>query len=163
MQIYLLRHGIAEDGGPNLLDADRRLTPEGIARIHLEAAGMARIGVRPDIILSSPKARAWETAAITAEKLGITEKLQRDSRLENGPGLADVQEIAHEFGHCTSIMLVGHQPYLSLLAGILAGSARVEMKKGGLVRVDCAQVQHGAGALNLLLTPAVLARLGQGE
>ncbi|MDE2125341.1 MAG: histidine phosphatase family protein [Armatimonadetes bacterium] len=161
MQIYLLRHGIAEDAGPNRLDTDRRLTQEGVARMRLEAEGMARAGIRPEIILSSPKARAWETAAITAETLEITDRLQRDSRLADGPGLQEMREIAMEFGNCDSIMLVGHQPYLSLLAGILVGSAHVEVKKGGLVRVDCAEAQHGSGVLTMLLPPGILARLGQ--
>jgi len=35
MEIYLLRHGIAEDGRPGLKDADRALTPDGREKLRL--------------------------------------------------------------------------------------------------------------------------------
>ncbi|MBV8904023.1 MAG: histidine phosphatase family protein, partial [Acidobacteriia bacterium] len=75
MELYLLRHGIAENGRPGLKDADRALTAEGkdkLKRVLVRARGA---GVEPGVILSSPYRRALETAQIAAESLGYRGKI----------------------------------------------------------------------------------------
>src|SRR5260221_14379378 len=81
MEIYLLRHGIAEDRAASGRDTDRRLTEEGRAKLHsvLERAHSA--GVTPSLILSSPLRRAIETAEIAARQLGYQGKIGRPAAL----------------------------------------------------------------------------------
>ncbi|MDP9170388.1 MAG: histidine phosphatase family protein, partial [Acidobacteriota bacterium] len=70
MEIYLLRHGAADDGRPGSPDSARELTREG-RRKTSEVLKMARnAGVAPAVILSSPYVRARQTAKIAAEDLG---------------------------------------------------------------------------------------------
>src|SRR5437899_3482698 len=69
MQIYLLRHGIAEDGKPGRPDSERALTEEGRAKLR-RVLKRARTGdVNPSLILSSPYRRAVETADVAVEIL----------------------------------------------------------------------------------------------
>ena len=56
--IYLVRHGIAADAGPGMSDADRALTEEGVRKTNGVAVGLQHLGVKPDLILSSPLRRA---------------------------------------------------------------------------------------------------------
>ena len=69
MEIYLLRHGIAEDRSTTGRDPDRRLTDEGRAKLRRVLERAHQAGVRPSLILSSPYRRALETAEIMAAKL----------------------------------------------------------------------------------------------
>src|SRR5437773_53148 len=69
VQIYLLRHGIAEDGEPGRPDAERALTSEGRDRLRRVLQRARTADCSPSLILSSPYRRAVETAAIAAEVL----------------------------------------------------------------------------------------------
>ena len=62
MQIYLLRHGIAEDASPGQADADRALTPEGIKRLREILKRARTASVAPTVIVTSPYVRARQTA-----------------------------------------------------------------------------------------------------
>jgi len=67
MMLYVLRHGVAEEVGPEGTDGSRRLTPGGRRKLRAAAAGMRALGVTFDAILTSPLVRAAETAVIVAE------------------------------------------------------------------------------------------------
>ena len=70
MKILLVRHALAlPRGTPGVLDAERPLTPEGRARFSLAARGLARLVGRVDVLLTSPRARARETAGIAARAI----------------------------------------------------------------------------------------------
>jgi phosphohistidine phosphatase len=78
---------------------------------------LAELGVRPDIILSSPARRAYKTARILAEELGCKrEDIRVDARLYAAE--ADVLlDVIRELGDgMKCVMLVGHNPELTELA-----------------------------------------------
>jgi len=54
-----------------------------------------------------------------------------------------------------NVMLVGHEPTLSIALANLTG-ARLEMKKCGLARVEITQNEPWAGTLMWLLAPKLL-------
>ena len=54
-------------------------------------------------------------------------------------------------------MVVGHEPDFSLTIAELIGGGCVEMKKGGLARIDVAGPGLEDGVLEWLLTPSQLA------
>ena len=89
MELYFLRHGIAADEGPaGMGDAGRPLTKDGIAKMQAGARGMRRLGLRLDVLLSSPLVRARETAAIIARELGL--ELQLADELAPGCDIAQL-------------------------------------------------------------------------
>ncbi len=158
MQIYLLRHGIAEDAPPGRPDSERALTSEGREKLRHVLKRARSANVSPSLILSSPYVRAVETAAVAVEVLGYSGKVVRTQALvpEASPG--DVwEEIRARTGE-RAILLAGHEPLMSSLAAFLLTSPalQVDMKKAALVRIDCDGFGRGPrGVLKWMLTPAV--------
>lgn len=168
MQLLLIRHAIAESRedfaitGKN--DAERPLTEYGRRRMIKNARGIRRVSPKLDLIVSSPYARARETARIVATALGV-----------RNPGIVDAltpEQHPKEFftwlatqGRDAVIAAVGHEPHMSrLLMWALAQKAdsRVEFKKGGAALVDFdAMPKAGAGVLRWLLTPAQLRSIAE--
>jgi len=159
MDVFLLRHGIAEEqaprGGP---DSERRLTEKGIRRVRLIARAMREMELEFDLILSSPFPRARETAEIVAEAIGLQDRLQLSQHL--AIPASSTKLIAHINATQPlppSVLLVGHEPHLSGLASLLlAGTPSVELvlKKGGLCKLEVSGL-HAARCASLawLLTP----------
>src|SRR4051812_28028626 len=69
MEIYILRHGIAEEATRGMQDADRALTDEGVAKLEIVLRRARAAGVEPSIVLTSPYRRARETAEVAAKTL----------------------------------------------------------------------------------------------
>src|SRR5579863_3087078 len=76
MDLYILRHAIAEERNPSGRDSERRLTEEGREKMRNAAKGMKALELEFDLILSSPYARAKETAEIVAKVFGSDEALR---------------------------------------------------------------------------------------
>src|SRR5262249_20580449 len=64
MILYVLRHAQAEDKSEQGGDEARRLTPRGRDKMRSAAAGLRALRLRFDAIVTSPFARAAETAEI---------------------------------------------------------------------------------------------------
>jgi len=156
MQVYLLRHGIAEDGHNGMRDEDRALTPDGRRKLKqvLQAANEA--GVKPTLILSSPLKRAVQTAEVAKQALGYPDAVLKTKSLAPG---ATVEQVWDEIrGHRTeaSLLLVGHNPQFDNLAAYLLGSPAVQIafKKGAILRIDFENfAPHPKGTLRWYLTP----------
>jgi phosphohistidine phosphatase len=160
MELYLLRHGIAADVGPKGSgDAGRTLTEEGIGKMQEEARGLRLLGLRPDVLLSSPLVRARQTAEIVGRALNI--EMQLADALAPGCDLARLRGLLGEHRGAERVMIVGHEPDFSELAGTLTGGSRVLLKKGGLARVDAAVLEQDSGVLVWLLAPRILRGIGQ--
>ncbi len=167
MTLYLLRHGIAEPAGHGdpARDPHRALTPEGRRRIREIARGLRRLGVAPDLLLTSPLVRARQTAELVAEALDRADALEETPHLGVPPDSpALVRELNHRRPRPTSILLVGHEPHLSEFTGwLIAGKAGAGLvfKKGGLARLDVPTLLAGGRCARLewLLPPQVLRRL----
>jgi phosphohistidine phosphatase len=158
MQIYLLRHGIAEDARAGLSDADRTLTAEGKEKLRrvLRRAGAA--GARPASILSSPLRRALETAGLAADALAYKGKIAETRALLPEASPFDLWEEIRRRGEEPAILLASHEPLLSAVAAFLLGcpALQVEMKKAALVRIDVERMaREPRGVLKWMLTPAV--------
>jgi phosphohistidine phosphatase len=157
MEIYLLRHGVAEAARAGTKDSDRALTEEGrekLARVLKRAKGA---GVDPDLILSSPLRRALETAEQAAHALGYKGRILPTPALVPGASPFDVWEELRRHHGETAILLASHEPLLSSLLAFLLGNPAmlVDMKKAALARVDCDRLgPEPQATLKWLLTPA---------
>jgi phosphohistidine phosphatase len=158
MQIYLLRHGIAEDARAGQGDSERALTGEGRDKLRRVLKRAKAGDASPDAILSSPYRRAVETAQVAVEVFGYTGEIVRTRALVPEASPQDVWDEIRALKIEGSILLASHEPLMSsTVAFFLACSElHVEMKKGALVRVDCERVGlHPRGVLRWMLTPAV--------
>jgi len=163
MEIYLVRHGIAQQLGQKnqFTDEKRALTSQGRDRMREIARGLKRLGVVPDLIMTSPLARAVETAGIVAEGLGLEAKQVRTTEsLAPGGSFDRLFEEIKRQKRTESVVLVGHEPDLSsLLSRIVSanGNLSIPLKKGGVCCISLAEtVPAFKGSLIWLLTPKQL-------
>jgi phosphohistidine phosphatase len=138
MHVYLLRHGIAEDGRAGQSDADRGLTGEGRKKLQQVLERAAKAGVNPTLILSSPLKRALQTAEIAKETLGHKDEILTSKVLAPGSNSERVWQEIRGHRDQEAVLLVGHNPLFSDLTGYLLGHPNMQMdfKKGAIVRVD---------------------------
>jgi phosphohistidine phosphatase len=150
VDVYILRHGKAEDAGPGTRDADRRLTKKGREEIGAAGRWIATQGLR-----------AQETATIIAENLGEKDLLVTWKVLAPGGNPDTVCRLIGKHPDVRLILLVGHEPLLSMLIShIIAGdeNAAIAMSKGTLAKIrgfSCAL--SPSGELHWLVTAAQMA------
>jgi phosphohistidine phosphatase len=172
MNLYLMRHGIALPAGdPSIAtDADRPLSPKGIKRTRKIAKGIRRLGLSFDGLLTSPAARARQTADLVAAVLGA------EALVEEISGLSPESTVEHLLFGLTryqdrgDLLLVGHQPLVGqtashLLCGKSARSALdIEFKKGGLCHIEIEALPLTSPAtLHWFLTPKQLRAIANGR
>jgi phosphohistidine phosphatase len=160
IEVYLQRHGIAEEVGPGGQDSARALTAEGKRRLRAILRRARKSGVNPALILTSPYKRAVETAALAAEALGCACAVQqcRALRPESSPEAVWAEIRSHK--KAERILLTGHEPLLSQTAAYLLDSPglRIDFKKGAIMRIDFESSGPAPrGVLKWMLTPSTSA------
>jgi len=160
MNFFILRHGIAaEPGTPGIkTDAERPLIPKGEQRLRAAAAAMEKMGLSFDAIISSPYLRAKQTAEIVAKYFKLQKNLMfLDDLIPGGNPQALIRQLNGLKPAPENILLVGHEPYLSRLIALLSSgspTATIEMKKGGLCKLEVEELEYGhCATLAWLLTP----------
>ena len=158
MEIFLLRHGIADDARHGLPDAERALTKEGKEKLRRVLKRAAEAGVKPTLIVSSPLKRARETAEIAAEVLDYPGQIVQTEALEPNASPAAAWSEVRSHGDDELILLASHEPLMSSMLSFLLNSPalRTDFKKGALARV---LVEASGPAprceLKWLITPAL--------
>jgi len=113
VRLLVFRHGIAEDVSADGTDASRVLTPHGVDRTRKAAQGLTAFCDPPDVILTSPKARARQTADAAAEAFGSPiELLDELADGPPGPALSALAERPEE----TVMIFPGRPPFVMLRA-----------------------------------------------
>lgn len=157
MELYFLRHGIADDRSSTGRDSDRQLTEEGRRKLRLILRRAAEAGVSPGLVLTSPYVRARQTAEIAKEVLGYKEDLVVSDALRSDSDPQAVwQEIRSLHGGAHSILMASHEPLMSRCAGYFLNSPEllVDFKKGAIVRIDVDQFgTNPRGVLRWMLVP----------
>jgi phosphohistidine phosphatase len=160
MDIYILRHGIAEDSQPGQPDSERALTPEGKKKLRAVLRTASVAGVAPTLILTSPYKRAVQTAQLAAEILNYKGDLLRTKVLEPGSRPQAVWEEIRVHKDERAILLSGHEPLFSTLTAYLLGSPdmAIDFKKGAIAALEIDRFGPDPQAiLKWLLTPKLAA------
>ena len=157
LDLLVVRHATAHEQDPLRWpdDAERPLTMEGEVAFRKAARGLARLTEAPTVVLSSPFARAWRTAEILHEEASWPAP-EPFKALEAGRDAQGVIDELNDIQGGPAIALVGHEPMLSELIGLLVGGAHVDMKKGAVARLDAHALSRGGATLRWLLPPKVL-------
>ena len=168
MELVLLRHGPAAVRDPARWrdDARRPLTSAGKSAVREAAEGLATLGVKRPTIRTSPAVRAADTARIAGEVLGASGPIQRWEELKYGSTAESVvQRLVQEGPRSGTIVLVGHEPGLGQLAGLLLFGeplAPLRLRRAGAAMIAVSQrVGPSAGRLEWALTRGQLAGLGK--
>ena len=127
--LTLFRHAKTERDSDTGRDFDRRLIERG----HNDSKRMGReireLGLEFDLVLSSPAARAAETAELAGLKPRFDERIYDAA---TGSLLEIVQSADNEIDR---LAIVGHNPGFERLASKLIGQS-VEMPTGSLVEIE---------------------------
>jgi phosphohistidine phosphatase len=162
MELYFLRHGQSVPSSDWTEDQEKRpLTEESVSALAHEVWALARMGVRPDVVITSPVERAQQTAEIVASGLGLEDRLRTEQCLGKGFGMKQLRRILRKHSRAASIMLVGHNPEFATTIHKLTGG-HVVLGKGGLARVHLAARKSRSAELVWLLQAGDLAGLGTG-
>lgn len=161
MRIYILRHASADPRGPDGEDDPARaLTPKGHKQIRDLAATLRALKLSFDCMLCSPATRALETAQRFHKALQLPKDLvlTLDDRLGLDADAEDAEEALKEHLEDQSVLLVGHEPTLSRLAGRLLGfeDAWLRLKKAGFVELRLVSKDPLRAELHGWLRPAHL-------
>jgi phosphohistidine phosphatase len=159
MDLYVLRHGIAEERKSGVPDRGRKLTPRGVRRMRKIAAALYAMGVRVERILTSPYERAQGTASIVRKELGAPVTVVTHLR-PNGDPRRVIDALQALRGGAGKLMIVGHEPMLSRIVSVLltgSGAAAVPLKKGGLCKLTVGDLRYGkCASLEWFLAPRLL-------
>ena len=165
MTLYLMRHAEAVELGTDGItrDADRKLTDKGRRQAKRMGLLLRQMDVAIDRIIASPYVRAQETASLAAEKAGVKVKIQSvDALTPDGTDELIWDAICATGGD--EVLLVGHMPSISNLAGTLLGSLAEEplaFHKSTLVALRCEMRDSRKPRVRLewMASPAMAKRL----
>jgi phosphohistidine phosphatase len=165
MRIILFRHAPAEARDAQRWPDDlvRPLTSRGESRGRRAARGLLRLESGVTRVLTSPALRALATAEVLARELdGAARPEALASLAPGGSWRETLKALAQEPADAT-VVLVGHEPDLGKLAGVLLFGAPTAMplKKAGACAIDVDAAEAGAGRLRWLLPPNPLRRLAR--
>ena len=158
-QLYLIRHGIAEERSDAWADDSKRpLTESGISRLRKSIRGLFRAGVSFDVVLTSPLVRARQSAEVVAAGVSPRPPIVAIDSLAPAGSYQAVFTDLEKQARRTKIALVGHEPGIGELAARLAGARYpIEFKKGAVCRIDLDSLPpSGPGDLRWMLTPKIL-------
>jgi phosphohistidine phosphatase len=163
MDLYVIRHAIAQEASEDLPDTERELTRKGRRRFRAIVRGLDALGIELDRVLYSP----WKRAAETAHLLGpIIADRRRDALVPTDALTAtpNQQLLDLVFAHSAAgtVAVVGHEPWLSELIALLVfgdalKSSAFELKKGGVAQLD-GDASPGGMVLTALIPPKLLRR-----
>ncbi|MEI8234702.1 MAG: phosphohistidine phosphatase SixA [Verrucomicrobiota bacterium] len=154
MQLLLLRHADAVPAAST--DDARPLSGKGVQQAQRVARFCKEHGLCPGLVLSSPFLRTEQTARIVAKALDA--ELVLISFLASGMLPEAAMEELRAYLRFDSLLLVGHEPDLSALAGALLGagnSGAVRMRKATLAGLEVESLTAGGARLDFLI-PAKL-------
>lgn len=167
MDCVLFRHGIAvEPEEWDGFEEDRPLTDKGRKQVRQAASALASMNLAPTHLLSSPFARARDTAILIQSVLCPSLQIQIVNDLAVGSSPERLLPLWRKYPADSVVLCVGHEPSLGQLAAILlCGKATTgfPMKKAGAALIHLPHdVLPGQGLLGWWLQPAQLRRLRNG-
>lgn len=134
MKLYMMQHALAHSAED---DQERSLTPEGVVQAKASARGIKKMGLAFDLIITSPKRRAQQTAALIAEAVRYPySDIQSAEALlpEQSPG--ELLQLLQKESTDSHILVVSHLPYLANLARELMQGGEVLFENAGLTCLE---------------------------
>ncbi|MEI6332148.1 MAG: phosphohistidine phosphatase SixA [Pseudanabaena sp. ELA645] len=163
--LYLIRHGIAEERGNYEDDTQRPLTDEGRKKTKQVAKRLYDLGLRFDLLQTSPLVRAQQTADIFTD-LFVTPVQQSLELAPEGDFETWLSWVAewlseHPQPAKASLGIIGHEPDLTSWAEMLIwGEVKggLVLKKAGIIGLSLPETQPWTnnGVLFLLIPPKLL-------
>ena len=165
MRILLFRHAPAERRDEGLWPDDlaRPLTARGIQRARRSSRAIVRLEPGITHVFSSGAQRADSTARELVRAAGGELKVEVLGALAPGGSWRDVLRVLARHEEASVIVLVGHEPDLGKLAGVLLFGAptSLPLKKAGAAAIDVESPAAGVGRLRWWWSPGALRALAK--
>jgi phosphohistidine phosphatase len=168
MNIFILRHASAGVRRANpILDRKRPLDKEGKRSCLQLAHVLNAMDIQFDLIVSSPLKRSMQTASVVGTETGYEAKVLSSSALAPEATYPQFRKLLRECADRENLLVVGHNPNLTLFLGSLLmpavtgtdagnGVASVRLRKGSLARVN---MTRGPATLHWMLDPRTVRAL----
>jgi phosphohistidine phosphatase len=162
MILYVIRHAWAEEVDQTRWpdDRGRPLTKDGRKRFAAVVERLAKRGLAPQRLVTSPLVRCVETAKIVAAGVSPQPDVVQHAGLAPGSDLpALLKWMKTETRRCEQVAWVGHAPDVGHIAAALIGdgSAAIEFSKGAVAAIEFDGMPAvGAGVLRWLVTAKLL-------
>ena len=157
MNLYLIRHSIAENISFDKKDFDRELTEEGKFVIKKSSEAWKNYVGNVEVILTSPLIRAIQTAEIISSTLQEIPNLIKDNNLGTGSRTADLIDILNSLEY-KNVVVVGHQPDLSQHINNFCGtgSFNLAFPPASLAKIEFDNsIKYGRGRLIYFIPPII--------
>ena len=130
MKVYLMQHALAYSSEE---DQERPLSPAGIDQAKAAAKGIKRLGLTFDLIVTSPKRRAHQTAALIAEGVRFphSDILTTEAVLPQCQP-QELLDLLQKESSQSSVLVVGHMPQLGKLSSQLLQGGEMHFENAGL-------------------------------
>jgi phosphohistidine phosphatase len=159
MNLYILRHASAGTGTTDPeVDRKRPLDKEGVRHCLQLSRALNSMKIEFDLIVSSPLKRSLQTAALVATETGYKSRVVQSNSLAPEATLKDFKKLLDEYRDRDHVLVVGHNPNLSVFLGTLivpagASPARIRLRKGSLARLSSTT---NATTLQYVLEPRMI-------
>ncbi len=157
--LYLSRHADAEPKKPGMSDFERELTALGREMTEKMATALKRMGLKIDLVVSSPLVRAVQTAEIFREVMGIQTNVVKLNELIPGSDFQELIKIIFSLKF-ENVLAIGHEPHIGELLSWLIGLKKpVEFKKNTVACVEFDSLSVPWGSLKWLVHPDMILKL----
>jgi phosphohistidine phosphatase len=155
MNIFLIRHGAAEEKTLFGKDSERKLTSKGKTDLKRSIDIYKPLLVNIETVISSPYKRAFQTAEIVQEELKLKKDILIDNRLSPGSRIENILELCNEID-TDNVALIGHEPDISQHVSDLSSNSgiKINIRKGSIVKISfISKPRLSEGILEFLLPP----------
>lgn len=121
MSLFVLRHAKSSWDDASLSDFERPLNQRGLNAAPVIGHIMARKGLVPELIISSPAERAKQTAILVKDAAGSSAEIKFDGRIYEASLQTLLYVLFDASEKLNAIMLVGHNPGFEGLIRFLTG------------------------------------------
>lgn len=154
-ELILLRHAEAMSASPDGSDGARPLSVHGENEASAAGNWLAQHGARPELVLCSPARRTADTAQRVIAALGDVPLRCASDIYEATPG--ELIGLLDPHRHLQQVLLIGHNPGLEQLVGLLV-EGRSEEHRGlppaGVAWITLAgPLEPGSGRMKAFWSP----------
>ncbi len=135
--LYLIRHAKSSWDNPGLNDLERPLNKRGKQNAPMMGKLLNKLGVLPDLIISSPAKRAISTAKRIALETGYPESNISSNKLLYMAGVNDFIEVIMNTGDkINKLMIFSHNYGITDFANYISESNIENIPTCGVVKID---------------------------
>ena len=151
--LIICRHAKSSWQDASLSDRERPLNKRGERDAPEMGKRLAKRGIHPDLIITSPAERARRTAELYAQALHYPLESMQINPAQYAASVPTLLELLRQTSTgCRSVLMVGHNPESTGLANLLGGLSLTNVPTSGIVALKFAisnwqDLQAGRGVL----------------